>query len=464
MNPASRLLVRMWVPALAAALAPVIAALLFPGLAASWLGLLGLAALAALSSLVASAIAARRMLSAIERVSDDIESAPRQGFRRYVRGSDWGPLGDLAAPFDWLLQEAQGHLSASEKQLLDERARLEALIRSIPDGVLISNLRGEVLHGNSHAVRMLGLKQEDLKPGGPGLYELLPQESLKRAVARIFERQASEETVELDVEGPGGRSSRHFKTTASLFTNLEDQDLGVVIVIRDMTAETELNRSKEDFFHAVAHDLRAPLFGIQGYARLLEKSLKLDAKEQGYIQAVYQSCERLAGLVADILDLGRFESPRPPLEIATVSVDLMVDRIRSELAAAAADKGVRLKSRVAPGLEVPGDERLLFRALENLVANGIKFTPAGGSVTIEAAASPSGGAELSVADTGPGISPEHLEEVFEKYRQLQRGGKGAGFGLGLTIARQVVEAHGGRIRAESGPEGGARFVVTLPGK
>jgi signal transduction histidine kinase len=146
-----------------------------------------------------------------------------------------------------------------------------------------------------------------------------------------------------------------------------------------------------------------------------------------------------------------------------VKLDAVVERVRSELAAAAEEKGVRLEARVQEGLEIHGDERLLLRALENLVANGLKFTPAGGSVTIEAV-SASGGAELSVADTGPGIPAEHLEAVFEKYRQLERGGKGAGFGLGLTIARQVVEAHGGRIRAESGPEGGARFVVTLPGE
>jgi two-component system phosphate regulon sensor histidine kinase PhoR len=463
MNPASRMLLRMWAPALAAALAPVAAALLFPGLTASWLGLLGLAALAALSSLAASAIAARRMMSAIERVSDDIESAPRQGFRRYVRGSDWGLLGDLAAAFDWLLQEVQGHLASSEKQRLDERARLEALIRSIPDGVLISNLRGELLHGNSHAVRMLGLKQEDLKPGGPGLYELLPHDSLKRAVSHILEKQASEETVELEVEGPGGLSSRHFQTTASLFTNLEDQDLGVVIVIRDVTAEAELSRFKDDFFHAVAHDLRAPLFGIQGYVRLLEKSRQFEPKAQGYIHAVYQSCDRLSRLVADILDLSRLEGPRPPLERSAVRIDDVVERVRSELAASAEEKGVRLETHVQPGLETTGDERLLMRAIENLVANGLKFTPAGGSVTIEAAPL-SGGVELSVSDTGPGIPAEHLEAVFEKYRQLGRGGKGAGFGLGLTIARQVVEAHGGSIRAESGPALGARFVVTLPGK
>jgi PAS domain S-box-containing protein len=462
MTSPTRALVRTWAPAFAAALVPLAAAALFPSLTVLAAGWALLALTAALSTLAVSVAQARRLTSAIERVSEDIESSPARNFGHYVREGDWGLLGDLAAAFDWMLQEVQGHLANADRQLLDERARVGALIHAIPDGVLLANLRGEVLYVNGPAVQMLGLKPEELKQGGAGLYAALPHEDLKRALERILEHQARQEIVDLEIEGPKGRQVRHFKSTASLFTNLEDQALGVVVVIRDVTAEREVEKMKEDFFHAVAHDLRAPVFGIQGYARMLERSRPLSPQEKGYIAAIYQSCERLARLVTDILDIARLDSPQPELKLAPVVLDSVIESVRSSLAAAADEKGVRLDARVLEGpLELRADERLLERALENLVANGLKFTPAGGRVTVEARRAV-GGIEVSVADTGPGIPPEQLEVVFEKYRQLQRGGEPAGFGLGLTIARQVVMAHGGRIHAESSEGEGATFVLTLP--
>lgn len=462
MKSPTRALLRTWAPCLAAALAPLAAAWFFPNFAWSAAGWVVLVLAALLSSLAASVFMAGRLTSAVQRVSDDLESAASRRFSAYVRQGDWGELDDLAGAFDWLLQEVQGHLANADRQLLDERARVGALIHAIPDGVLMADLKGEVLYANGPAVQMLGLKVEALRAGGLGLYAAIPQEDLKKALERILEHQARREIVELEIEGPKGRQVRHFKSTASLYTNLEDQALGVVVLIRDVTAEREAEKLKEDFFHAVAHDLRAPVFGIQGYVRMLERSRPLEPREKGFVSAIYQSCDRLARLVSDILDIGKFESSKYELKPVPVVLDRVVESVRSSLAAAAEEKGVRLETRVEGGpLEIRGDARLLERALENLVANGLKFTPGGGRVAVEARRS-AGGVEVTVSDTGPGIPPEQLESVFEKYRQLERGGQPAGFGLGLTIARQVVLAHGGRIRAESSEGEGATFVLTLP--
>jgi len=174
-------------------------------------------------------------------------------------------------------------------------------------------------------------------------------------------------------------------------------------------------------------------------------------------------CERLARLVDQLLDLSRLESGDVPLELEPVPLGELVDQVAAEVGVSRADHAVTVVNGV--GGELPplrADRERLHQVLFNLLDNAFRFTPAGGTVTV-AAGRENGSCSVSVADTGPGIPDEHLTRVFERFYRVDssRARSDGGTGIGLAIARSVVEAHGGRIWAEAGPHGGAtvRFLV-----
>ncbi len=425
-------------------------------------GGLTLACLAAWGWLFASWEQRRRFRLDLARAARDLESAPREGFSRWVEQEAWGELSELAPSANWLFQEAQAIEKAGEARLADETARLKALVHALPDGVLMASPRGDVLYMNAPAARMLGLPT-GVAASGRGLRELIGQESLRGALTRILEKRARQDAVELVVEGEGGASPRTLASTVQVVANPDDVDVSVLVTLRDVTTERELDRMKGEFFQAVAHDLRAPLLGLQGYARLLEKAQPGGERERGFYRAIHQSCDRIHAFIQDILDLSRMEAGGPVLELSSVGPVQLLGKVHAYLRPLAEEKGVELVLELPAEEPAPlkADERLLERALSNLVQNALKFTPQGGRVGLGLEAKPEGFL-FYVADTGPGLAVEDLAHVFDKFRPLSGPRREGGFGLGLTIAKSAVEAHGGRIWAESKPGQGCRFSFTLP--
>ena len=445
---------------------PLAVAALSPSSLRSAAGLLLLGALGAAGWAAAAVWEARRLGEALERASRDLELASRDKYGRWVGGEEWGPLSELAPSFNWLLQEVQGTLRSLEARAGEESAKLDALIHAMPDGILLANLKGEVLTVNRPAAVMLGLAPEDLGGKGRAIFELVHQDKLRGVISRILEKRARHDIIELTIEGAGGSQNRVFVSSIQLVANPEDQDVGLLITLRDVTTERELERVKGEFFQAVAHDLRAPLLGIQGYVRMVEKALPAAAssdKLKAYFRSIYQSCDRIYQLIQDILDLSRMEAGTASLELAPVRVGQLLSRVRDLFLPLAEEKGLEFVLDVPSLAPAPLqlDERLIERTVHNLVQNAIKFTPKGGRVKLGLTVREKDYL-VAVEDTGPGIPADQLEAVFEKFRQLEGPQARSGFGLGLTIAKGAVEAHGGRIWAESAPGRGSRFCFTMP--
>ena len=232
------------------------------------------------------------------------------------------------------------------------------------------------------------------------------------------------------------------------------------MVLRDITLERELQKVKEEFFHSVAHDLRAPLLTMQGYIKLLEKEFPPEARQAGYVRNVKDSSDRLFKLLENILDISRMEAGQLKPDLKRVNAAQFLSSAAESFRALFEEKGVELSVETSgvEKTEFSADSSLLRRVIENLVSNAWKFTPKGGKVTA-AASVVNGGIVFSVKDTGPGIPPAQLDSVFEKYKQLKTGEDEAGFGLGLAISRKIVELHGGRIWAEAAPGGIFKFAV-----
>jgi len=254
---------------------------------------------------------------------------------------------------------------------------------------------------------------------------------------------------------------------------------GILGVGRDVTdlqrAEQELraaknaaeatSRLKTEFLATVSHELRTPMTSVRGYVELMLDGATgpLDAKQRAFLDVVARNARRLTGLLNDVLDLAKIDAGRMDVRCAPVDLAAAVAQVRAELAPQAAAKGVELIVMADDGLPCAlADPDRLHQILVNLVGNALKFTERG-AVTISAWAEGERLA-IAVADTGIGIAPEHLELIFDEYRQADDGAtrRFGGTGLGLAIARKLAAAQGGEIAVASVLGAGSTFTLLLP--
>jgi signal transduction histidine kinase len=226
----------------------------------------------------------------------------------------------------------------------------------------------------------------------------------------------------------------------------------------------ELNRLKDEFLATLSHEMRTPLAAVLGWSRMLASG-HLDPERAGQaIEAIQRNAQAQAKIVDDILDVARGMSGKLRLELTPIDLVSVAHRGVEAIAPAAAGKNIQVDVRAPERVSITGDVIRLQQVIWNLLSNAVKFTPPGGRVTIEVGAA-DGSAELRVSDTGVGISRAFLPYVFDKFRQADGSvsRQHGGLGLGLAIARHLIELHGGSIEARSAGEGaGATFVVRLP--
>ena len=247
-------------------------------------------------------------------------------------------------------------------------------------------------------------------------------------------------------------------------TRGEPDVTGAVVTIRDISERYAVDRMKDEFISVVGHELRTPLTSIRGSLGLLAGGVLGDIPEQAerMLSIAISNTDRLVRLINDILDIERIEAGRVELDLEPQSARELLTTTVQVVGAMAADKGVTLRV-VAGDEEVLGDHDRLVQALTNLVSNAVKFSPDGEEVTLTAR-TVDAGVKLEVRDRGRGIPPEHLESIFNRFEQVDASDARelGGTGLGLTIARSIVDQHGGQIWAESTPGQGATFVIGLP--
>jgi GAF domain-containing protein len=245
---------------------------------------------------------------------------------------------------------------------------------------------------------------------------------------------------------------------ARLFREIEDKS-------RQIEAA---NRHKSEFLANMSHELRTPLNAIIGFSEVLQERLfgELNDKQAEYTSDILTSGQHLLSLINEILDLSKVEAGRMELELAPFDLPLAIDNARTFVRERAVKHGITLDVDVDNRLgEYVGDERKIKQILLNLLSNAVKFTPEGGRITITASKTENG-AEISVSDTGIGISSEDQPKIFEEFRQVGSDSthKVEGTGLGLTLAKKFVELHGGKIWVESEVGKGSTFTFTLPAK
>jgi two-component system cell cycle sensor histidine kinase PleC len=216
----------------------------------------------------------------------------------------------------------------------------------------------------------------------------------------------------------------------------------------------------------MSHELRTPLNAIIGFSEVMEQQIFgpiASPKYLDYTRDIHRSGTYLLDVINDILDMSKIEAGRLMLEVATVPLRAVMDEVFRIVADRALQGGVKLSHGVPEGFPVYADKRALKQILINIVANGVKFTPEGGAVTVSAAASPHG-AVIAIRDTGIGISASELPKLGRPFEQVENQftKTKSGSGLGLAISKSLAELHGGSLVIESAPGGGTTVTITLP--
>ncbi|MBW8741727.1 MAG: CHASE3 domain-containing protein [Acidobacteria bacterium] len=375
-----------------------------------------------------------------------------------------GEIAALARDFN-AMAESLGNQSA---QLREQNAELQAVLDATLDGILMTDVEGTILFSNRKMEQFggeLGLPDDGLI--WDRMARLAALTTTPDGYYDAFARMAADPRAEVDAEFELRDTRRSFIGHTAPVEDSNRTFVGRIFSIREVTAERQSERTKDQFVATVSHELRTPLTSILGYTELLlDRGLHdvLTAEDRRmHLEVVRRNADRLQRLVGDLLFFAQVQSSRLPLDLEPVNLASLASGALEAARPVAEDKGVTLSLDVAVPVDVEGDVSRLEQLLDNLVSNAVKFTPAGGLVEVSLR-NEVGEAVVSVRDTGIGIPADELERLFTRFfrastattREIQ------GTGLGLAIARTIAEAHGGSIHVSSEPDRGTTFDVRLP--
>jgi NtrC-family two-component system sensor histidine kinase KinB len=373
-------------------------------------------------------------------------------------------LGRLTDEFNSMAKKLKGFHDLNIEQIIAEKGKSEAIIRSIDDGIILVDAEFKVTGMNPMARRILDLPPDS--PQNRHFLEVLESEQLFNYIKESMESgkpPSIEEKQNLfTAEKEGTR--RYYQFSITPVRGKKGVLIGVVLLLRDVTRLAELDRLKSEFVMTASHELRTPLTSIgMSIDLLLEGATKkLNEKEQQLLSAAHEEVQRLKAFVSNLLDLSKIEAGKMEMELSSISIRGLFEKAATVFNAQKEEKAVDLSFSVPEELpNVRGDDNKITWVLTNLISNALRYTPSGGHINLSAESfGPS--VQISVSDDGPGIPYEYQSKIFDKFVQVKSDKAVGGSGLGLAICKEIVRAHGGTIWVDSVPGSGSTFTFTLP--
>lgn len=379
-----------------------------------------------------------------------VRLAQRSGVNRVPSVSGKDELSTVAQAF---AAESE-NLYQQNEELRRDRAHMEAILVGMIEGVIVTDERGRVELANEAARAMLKI---DDPPIGRPYVQVIRHPAISELVTSAL-RGTRTEAVELSPPRDPARTIMARAAPAG------SRETGAVLVLHDITDLRRADQIRRDFVANVSHELRTPLTAIRGYVEALIEDSTPEDTRRTFIDIVARHAARMERLVSDLLRLARLDAGQELLDLTPCDMARVINEVVEELDIGLAERSLRITLEIEPGAErLCADRGKLHDVLRNLIANAITYAPPESGIIVAAAAT-NGMAKLSVSDSGPGIPEKDLARIFERFYRVDksRARDPGGTGLGLSIVRHLVELHGGSVRAENRPEGGARFIVSLP--
>ena len=412
-------------------------------------------------SVLASVALSRLILGPIKDVTRAARGMSRGDYDQVVPVVTHDELGELAEAFNAMSRRIREYQQAGTAKLLRAQKTAQATIDSFPDPVVVVDPSGSVERANPSARKLLGVAPVAgaASPWGPPapiashLSDVLKGED-------DYLPSSFDNAVSLRDDG----QERYLLPRILSIRDETDGTLGAAVVLSDVTRFRLMDQLKSDMVSTVSHELKTPLTSIQMAVYLLLEEVvgPLTPKQAELLMAARQDSDRLLAMVNDLLDLARIEQGRVRLDLRPIAAEELIRDCVSRLEKRAQDAGLALEIRVPAGLaSVSADRDRIGHVFDNLIGNAIAHTERGGTVRVTA--EPVEGAiRFRVQDSGEGIPEEHIGRIFERFYRVPGSRAPHGAGLGLAIAREIVQAHRGQIHVESRPGEGATFTFTLP--
>ena len=423
---------------------------------AALLGLVGLAVL--IIGFVTAHGIARRFGAPIEALAKAADNIGKGNFEVVLPLSSAAEMNLLTRRFGTMAEALRQHQATNVDELLAGQQRLQAVLDSIDDGLLMIDQQGRLEHLNPVAQRQLGWDKARL---GQPLGEALGRPELDQQLLTVLRGGSLErapEDLSVDIEG----ETRLLTFSLTPVSQPKGPILGAVMVLHDVTEQRAFERVRSEFVLRASHELRTPVTGMHMAFGLFLERARFDpqSRETDLLNTVNEEMQRLMQLINDLLNFSRYQNGLQKLTLAPCNLEQMLNEARARFADRATAKNIELLIDLQPDLPVlNADQAQLERVLDNLLDNALRHTASDGQIRLQARRHGER-VIISIEDSGEGIAYGQQGRIFEPFVQVGR--KKGGAGLGLALCKEIVQLHGGRIGVYSRPGQGTQFYMALP--
>jgi PAS domain S-box-containing protein len=379
------------------------------------------------------------------------------------------PVLDAAGEVIWIIEhirditEQKRTDNALRIALADSRKsreKINAIVKSITDGLIVTDLNDLIVMANPAAEALLGRPRADIY--NRSLESVIQDRNPDFSLSIFDTGELAAQEFDIELPEKNGRPCV-LRVQVSIIMDEQESPCGHIYTLRDMTREWELDRLKKDFLTTVSHELRTPLATILGFSELLLQGNFSPAEQKEFLGYVYEKAESLAQLVEELLDIGRLEEGR--------GLELNLEICRMENIFLRAIRGFQSCTRrhaietdfPEQPVDLALDKAKIERVVENLLSNAIKYSPSGGPIRITGRPTDSGDFHITIADQGIGMTPEQVERIFDKFYRADTSNTAiGGTGVGMSIVKNIIQAHRGSIWVESAPGVGTTVHLLLP--
>lgn len=417
-------------------------------------------------ALFLATLTTRSIVRPVDRLVRGTQALAAGDFAQRIPVETEDELGRLAGAFNSMaaaIQTSQNELHRSHDSLMAQKQRVQTIVDSSPDGLVMIEPGGRVSFMNPAARAMLSARELPLPPFN---IREVRQKAAQRLRDCLADLEVGGPARELEIAGPPRRILQY---RGVAIAGEEGQHPGLLLHFHDITRERQIDEMKTDFISLVSHELRTPLTSILGFSSYLltGKLGPISETQERALDSIHRQSKRLSAIISDFLDVSRIESGRIEMRKDPVSIDAVARRVAADLLPQAAEKGIQVQVNTGGNgdpVMALGDEARVAQVFTNLMGNALKFTEQEGRVDVDVARM-NGEVVCKVRDTGCGIPKDELERVFDRFYQVEKvvTRKSGGTGLGLAIVKNIIEAHGGRVWIDSEPGQGTEVTFTLPG-
>ena len=391
----------------------------------------------------------------INDLTEKAEKMASGDFSQEIRGKSNDEIGRLADMFNILRRELDDNIT----EISNEKSKLETILKYMADGLIAVDLSGQIIHANAAARALLDLSDEEMENlNFSGILQKFGKKDIADGIKNITSSEVMNEIVMY--------RSNILSIRYARFTAEDDNDIGVIMLIQDITESQKLEQMQTDFVANVSHELRTPLTTIKSYTEtLLESGIEDEETQKNFLIVIDDETERMSRLVKELLQLSRLDSHREKMNFKELEVGkILEDCVKKiTLTAQAKEQTVECVYDRNTPLYIMGDRDKMQQVILNILTNSIKYTQAGGKIRLNAWKEDDVVC-ITVEDNGIGISDAELSRIFERFYRVDKARSRAmgGTGLGLSIAKQIIEVHGGSILAQSKEGSGTTMQITLP--